>query len=138
MSEGHVPWRRLVDRRDGLLSPRRASEADAHLAVGCGDCDEAIRDIERLVAAIEEGPPEAPPADVQRDAVRLFRGTWLAFAADVERATGVLVFDGAEVGEFATSLRAASATDGAARRLLWTVGAHEVDASVVAGRAGAD
>jgi hypothetical protein len=123
--EVHVPWRRLVDRRDRRLSPRLAAVADAHLATGCAACAADVRAIEELVAAISAGPLDAPPRRAESAAVGLYRDTYLAFGAEAERVIGVLILDDLVA---ATTLRDAAAE---MRRLLWRVGEYEVDASLV-------
>jgi hypothetical protein len=123
--EVHVPWRRLVDRRDRRLSPRLSAVADAHLATGCAACAADVRTIEELVAAISAGPLDAPPRRAESAAVGLYRDTYLAFGAEVERVVGVLILDDLVAG---ATLRDAAAE---MRRLLWRVGEYEVDASLV-------
>lgn len=131
--EPHVAWRRLVDRHDRRLSPRLASAAEAHLASGCATCATDARLVERLIAAIGDGPLEAPPRAAEREAAALLRSTYLAFAQDAGLVVGVLLLD--RTDESAALLRAAA---GETRRLLWTVGGYEVDASLVARAGGTD
>lgn len=131
-SEVHVPWRRLVDRRDRRLSPRLAAAADEHLATGCAACAADVRAIDELVAAIASGAPDGPPSRAEQAAIGLYRDTYLAFGAEADRVVGVLLLDDVAA---AVSLRDAAAET---RRLLWRVGDYEVDASLVSHAGGTD
>ena len=132
-TEPHVAFRRLVDRRDGRLPPTLAARVDGHLGAGCAVCRDEADSIERLIAAIEAGPPEAPPARLLSAAIRLFRESFADFARDVDCVFGVLLLD--RTDEFAAALRSAP---GETRHLLWRVGDYEVDASLVARTGGID
>jgi hypothetical protein len=133
LSEPHVSWRRLVDRRDGRLAPSRLAQAERHLASGCGPCRATAATIDDLVGAIAEGALERPPIVAERAAIRLFRDACASFGDLADRVLGVLIVDRSD--EFVAALRAAP---GETRRLLWRVGAYEVDASLVARDVGAD
>jgi hypothetical protein len=132
-TDDHVPFRWLADRADGLLPAGPAGEADAHLASGCAPCRARDRSVRRLVAAIAAGPLETPPAAADRRVVSAFVRSRAPRAADLDALFGTLVLD-----QRADLLMAVRSSGADVRRLLWTVGAWEVDASVVASGAGTD
>ncbi len=137
--DGHVSWRRLLDRRDGRdgrLTSVRAAAASAHLAEGCAACAGEADAIERLVAAIAEGPPDEPPRRAVDSAIRVYRESCAAFLRDEGEVLGVLILD--SIGEFAEPAASLRADASEVRRILWRVGEYEVDASVVGRPGGAD
>lgn len=60
-AKAHLSGRRLQDLADGVLSPRLATRARAHLAA-CGRCEIRFAGWRRLMATLETLPPLAPPA----------------------------------------------------------------------------
>lgn len=123
----HVRLRLLADRRDRLLSPARAAEVERHLATGCAECTEGAARLDRALVALAEGPLPEPPRAVVRDAVRLFRAAkWAHLLAIPGRIVAQLVFD--QRLDVVPALRASG---GGTRRMLWNVGRHELDASIV-------
>lgn len=123
----HVPFRWLVDLRDGTLSGARAQEAREHLGRGCVRCTARAARIERVIAAVAAGALERPPAAVLRRALDAVRA---ACPPDARPAPGVvlgrLLID--QRASYAATLRD---SPGDTRRLLYLVGEHEVDAAVV-------
>lgn len=127
-TDEHLPWRWLADRRDGVIAPARAVEADAHLATECRCCRARESSVRRVVAAVAAGALERPPAAADRRVVAAFasvRGVARRPAADV--LFGALVLD--QQCDLALAMR----SDGAdSRRLLWSLPGYEIDASLVA------
>jgi len=118
-NDRHPRFRALLDRREGLLSPRRATEVDSHLAAGCDHCGTEVAAIGELLAALGAGPLPAPPASVAKHAARLFIKRRARGA--LERIRAALIFD--ERLQPAMALRSAVGT---ARRLLFGAGELEV------------
>jgi hypothetical protein len=130
----HPPLRWLADRHDGVLTRARAGRLDAHLAAGCSACAARDAALRSTIAALRAGPLEAAPRALVRTAVRAHRAARVAAAVEsVRRVVATLVFGGAPAPAFA--MRAAAGDE---RRLLWTVGAWEIDVCVTTGARGAD
>lgn len=127
MLDNHVRLRHLADRRDRRLSPLRAAEVENHLATGCAACTAAASRLDSALLAIAEGALPEPPRAVVRSAVRLYRAAkWAQFLEVPGRILAQLVFD--QRHEVVPALRSAG---GATRRMLWNVGRHELDASII-------
>lgn len=125
-TDDHLPWRWLADHADGLLAPAQAGAARDHLAAGCSRCCARDRSVRRMVAAIGAGPLDAPPASADRRVVALFPRLRSALRPQSGVLFGALVLD--QRADLLLAVRS-GAPDG--RRLLWTVGDYEIDASVV-------
>lgn len=134
MRDDHVRLRWLADRRDGRLHGARAAEVEAHLASGCAECAGSVARLDRTVTAFREGPlPEAPRALV-RGARRLFVAqSWARVLAAPAELFARLLHD--QRLEAVPALRSAV---GSSRRMLWAVGAHELDLEIAAGPSGID
>jgi hypothetical protein len=123
----HVPFRWLVDRREGLLGAPRSDEADRHLASGCVRCVGRAAHVERLVDAISAGPLAPAPNRLIESALALFAESYDGVAAAPSGvAFGSLLFD--QRTAFAATLRSAP---GDTRRMLWTFDEYELDACLV-------
>jgi len=130
--DAHLPWRWLVERADGTLTPADAAESDRHLAAGCATCAAADAAVARLRAALAAGPLETPPAVADRRVLEFVRRLRDA-ASRRDVLVGTLVLD--RRADEALALRSSASE---ARRLLWTMPGYEVDASLVPARRGAD
>lgn len=125
----HPPLRWFADRADGLLAPARTAALDAHLAAGCATCAARDASLRRTIHALRAGPLEAAPRALAGPARRLHRAARLAAVLDrAARAVARLVSDTRAAPAFA--MRAAPGDE---RRLLWAVGAWEIDACLKTG-----
>ncbi len=130
----HPRLRWLVDHRDGVLAGPRRDATESHLRSGCAPCEARLLRLERMLVAVAAGPLPAAPAREVRAGERLYasthRAAGLALAAELD---AVLVLD--QGAALAASVRAAP---GDVRRMLWTFGEWELDASLIARNGGVD
>jgi hypothetical protein len=130
MRDGHARIRDLADLRDGHLAGTRLAATASHVAA-CGECAARSARVVRTLAAVAAGPLEAPPAAAVRSAARLFaRAKWRKLFDMTAELVGRLVFD--QRTALAPAIRGGA---GEGRRVLWNLGAHELDLEIVTGGA---
>lgn len=130
----HLTAQDAVDYLDQLLSPRRVSEVEAHLAAPCPDCRERLRALAELTGRMRADRSENVPEALHRHAIERFVPRTAANPVGSRiMAVARLLFD-----SWAQPLPAAvRRAVGEARRLRWELSAGTLEIEIEPGADGA-